>query len=69
MFRKMVHLLGFAALVLCTAQSPAEDLVLSQLYGSGVHRYFAGDTTNAHSDFTAAITGGTNDPRPYYFRR
>jgi hypothetical protein len=68
MTRKIIALLGLAAVVLCTSPALAEDVMLSQLYGSGVHRYFAGDTTNAHSDFTAAITGGTNDPRPYYFR-
>src|SRR5688572_21534696 len=47
---------------------PAQDGVLAQMYGAGVHSYFAGDAHGAVEDLTAAIDGGTDDPRAYYFR-
>ena len=47
---------------------PAQDAVLSEFYGSGVHQYFAGNYAQASSDLTASIEGGSKDPRAYYFR-
>ncbi len=61
-------LLAGGLIVLCTASAPAGDAVLEQRYGSGVHAYFSGDYLAAHKRFTAAIDGGTKDPRTYYFR-
>jgi Tetratricopeptide repeat len=46
----------------------ADDALLEQLYGNGVHAYNQGDYRGAHDSLTAAIKGGTNDPRAYYFR-
>jgi len=46
------------------AQSP----VLSELYGEGVHAYFAHDYIKAYDLLTRAIDGGLNDPRAYYYR-
>jgi hypothetical protein len=46
----------------------ADEFVLEQMYGSGVHAFNDGDLAAASDAFTAAIKGGTNDPRPYYFR-
>ena len=46
----------------------AQDSILTELYGSGVHSYFAGDYARAKEDLSSAIDGGTKDPRPYYFR-
>jgi hypothetical protein len=46
----------------------AQEAVLEQLYGNGVHRYFAGDYSQAVAELTAAIDGGSQDPRAYYFR-
>jgi hypothetical protein len=46
----------------------AQDAVLNEFYGSGVHRYFAGNYAQASSDLTAAIESGSKDPRAYYFR-
>jgi hypothetical protein len=61
---------GFTlALVSLSAGSvSAQDAVLAEFYGSGVHHYFAGNPAQAASDLTAAIDGGTKDPRAYYFR-
>jgi hypothetical protein len=58
-----------AALVWLSAGSlAAQEAVLTELYGRGVHQYFAGNCTQAVSDLTAAIDGGTKDPRAFYFR-
>ena len=46
----------------------AQDAVLSQLYGNGVHAYFSQDYVKAHEYFTRAIDGHSQDPRVYYFR-
>ncbi len=58
-----------AGLVLfCTMPLAAQDAVLGQLYGNGVHAYFGQDYIRAHELFTQAIDGHTQDPRAYYFR-
>lgn len=64
--------LAFAAFALAgslaqeaTAQSQA---VLAQLYGRGVHAYYAGQYNDAYNLLSSAIGAGTQDPRAYYFR-
>jgi tetratricopeptide (TPR) repeat protein len=60
-----------AAAVLCgfsTAGARGDDSVLAEMYGQGVHAYFAGDYFNAHSMLTGAIQQGSQDPRAYFFR-
>ena len=39
-----------------------------QLYGNGVHSFFAGRLQEATEYFNAAIGAGFQDPRCYYFR-
>jgi hypothetical protein len=51
-----------------TSLAPAQEAVLNQMYGSGVHAYFAGDYNQALQDLTMAIEDGSKDPRVYYFR-
>lgn len=69
MFRSIVIVFLAAGLTtLCAAAASAGDAVLRQEYGSGVHAYFAGDYLAAHERLTAAIDGGSRDPRAYYFR-
>ena len=48
--------------------SRAQDSLLQELYGQGVHAYFAGKYDQAHELFTKAIEQGSQDPRCYYFR-
>jgi len=50
------------------APTKAQDSVLAELYGSGVHHYFAGAHVEAHGCLTTAIEQGTLDPRAYFFR-
>lgn len=45
-----------------------DPLPLAASYGSGVHSYFAGDYDRSYQDLSAAIEGGSTDPRVWYFR-
>jgi len=67
MIRGIVLLIG-GIVALASAPLTAEDGVLGQKYGSGVHAYFDGDYLSAYELLTAAIEGGSNDPRAFYFR-
>ena len=60
--------LTLGLVVACAGSLTAQDAVLSELYGRGVHHYFSGNSAEAVIDLTAAIDGGSKDPRAYYFR-
>lgn len=51
-----------------TSVAVAQDSVLTELYGEGVHAFHSHDLIRAYDLFTRAIDGGLNDPRAYYFR-
>ncbi len=53
---------------LAATQLNAQDPVLSELYGRGVHQYFAGHYSDAHELLDLTIKEGDLDPRAYYFR-
>lgn len=67
MLRTLVLLVG-SFVAFSAVNLPAQDAVLGQLYGNGVHAYFAGDFVKAHDQLTAAVTAGSRDPRVYYYR-
>jgi len=69
MVRALVLALA-AGVALCCAPMGAQDqdVVLGQMYGQGVHAFFAGDYLEAHRLFTAAIEAGSKDPRVFYYR-
>jgi tetratricopeptide (TPR) repeat protein len=67
MFRRIV-LLVVAGASLCAGSMFAQDVVLGQKYGLGVHAYFAGDNVKAYEQLTDAIDSGSKDPRAFYFR-
>ena len=46
----------------------ADEVLLGQIYGTGVHAFNQGDYVGAYNALTSAIKGGSNDPRAYYFR-
>ena len=68
MMRSIVALGVGGLLSLCALPAQAQDAILGQTYGNGVHAYFAGDYARAHRLLTSAIDGGSRDPRCYYFR-
>ena len=51
-----------------TQNATGQDVILAQMYGRGVHAYNSGNLTEANRFLSAAINGGTKDPRAYYFR-
>jgi hypothetical protein len=67
MFRNL-PLLAAALVLLSAAPLCADDAVLGQMYGNGVHAYFSRDYIKAYEHLTSAIEGGSSDPRCYYFR-
>jgi hypothetical protein len=67
MFRSIGLLVG-GLVSLAASSLAAQDAVLGQSYGSGVHAYFSGDAMGAYEKLTAAIDGGSKDPRAFYFR-
>lgn len=46
----------------------AQGDAMLELYGEGVHRYFAGDLTGADQLLSRVVDSGSQDPRAYYFR-
>lgn len=56
------------AMSLMVNQASAQSPVLAEMYGRGVHRYFAGDYDSAYRLLSMAIDNGSQDPRTYYFR-
>jgi len=48
-----------------TAQN---ESILAEVYGHGVHAFYAGQYDEANKYLSSAIDGGTRDPRAYYFR-
>jgi hypothetical protein len=57
---------GFAILGSQSAQ--ADEPVIKQLYGGGVHAYFTRDYKEAYDLLSSAVDTNTQDPRVYYFR-
>ncbi|MEN6406481.1 MAG: hypothetical protein ABFC77_08420 [Thermoguttaceae bacterium] len=65
-FRRV--LLAASFLLLGVVSLFADEGVLGQKYGGGVHAFFAGDYSGACEQLTAAVEGGSQDPRTFYFR-
>ncbi len=68
MMRSIVALVVGGLLSICALPAQAQDAILGQTYGNGVHAYFSGDYVKAHEFLTKAIDAGSHDPRCYYFR-
>lgn len=66
MARKFWLAVGF--LCLSWAPAAAQEGVLSELYGKGVHAYFANRPWVALEHFNSVLDNGSNDPRAHYFR-
>ena len=45
-----------------------QALQLNDVYGRGIHAYFANQTSQADELFSQVIQAGSTDPRVYYFR-
>ena len=67
MSRTLILALG-GLLVLGTVSVNAQESVVGQHYGEGVHAYFAGDFLKSYESLSAAADAGCRDPRVFYFR-
>ena len=63
-----VTLLALAVVVAFERTAEAQNAILAQLYGQGVHAYYSGDSLKAYDLLSKSIDGGIKDPRAYYFR-
>jgi len=59
---------GLFLAALAAAHVRAQDAVLSDFYGAGVHNFYERDYAQAMTNLSAAIDGGSKDPRTYYYR-
>jgi hypothetical protein len=66
-FAKLCCVAGLLLLFRGANVASAQD-VLVDLYGKGVHQYFAGCYMPAIENFSSSIDNGSKDPRNYYFR-
>ena len=64
----VVTALAVAAMACTAGWVRAQESLLAELYGQGVHAYFANDYGRAHDWLAKAIAQGSRDPRCYYFR-
>ncbi len=63
--------IAVSALTLCCCLAGSSSFgqsALVELYGEGVHQFYAGDLLTAQQTFTDVIARGSEDPRVYYFR-
>ena len=58
------------AIICCSVKMPAaaQDYVLNELYGNGVHAFFSGNYEEALNFLDEAVEEGSRDPRVFYFR-
>ncbi len=68
MSRSFQLLLVIALLVFLPLNCNAQVNDLEQLYGSGVHAWYAGHPDDAVAAFDRAIEMGTRDPRVWFYR-
>lgn len=74
MIRRLLSYVPLAAVATIGAlsgslESSAQDpTILAEVYGRGVHAYYSGQYSEAYSQLSSAISGGSQDPRAYYFR-
>src|SRR5262245_48919713 len=65
---KYVSSLCFVAMLVVSAVAIGQDAMLEDLYGRGVHAFFAGNSRDAFDSLNNAIKSGSRDPRAFYYR-
>jgi hypothetical protein len=67
--KKSLFILTFASLGLAySGSASAQNAILAEMYGRGVHAHYAGNSSDAKQFLSSAINSGSEDPRTYYFR-
>ena len=60
---------GVLAIVCLSASSAsAQQAVMDEFYGQGVHNFYDRDFFQAMNNLSVAIDGGSRDPRAFYYR-
>ena len=57
-----------AASCLPAGSAWAQQAVMDEFYGNGVHNFYDRDFFQAMQNLSVAIDGGSKDPRAYYYR-
>lgn len=57
-----------AASCLPAGSAWAQQAVMDEFYGNGVHNFYDRDFSQAMQNLSVAIDGGSKDPRAYYYR-
>lgn len=65
---RAVAAITFTAWFATHHQAVAQNAVLAEMYGRGVHAYYGGNHNDAYNLLSMAINNGSKDPRAYYFR-
>jgi hypothetical protein len=71
MIKSTITAIALVSMFLCglgPTNASAQENVLAEIYGRGVHAYYAGRYLEAEQHLTSAINNDINDPRAYYFR-
>ncbi len=68
-FKRAVLAVGCLSSSLLSLSAPAyaQQDAMTEIYGQGVHRYFAGDYAGAELLLNQVLGGGSEDPRVHYF--
>ena len=68
--KKIILALSLTTLAgsMSAAPAAAQTAILNDLYGRGVHAFYAGHYDQAYEYLSDAINNGIRDPRAYYFR-
>ncbi len=66
--KRLSVFLSAAIALFCVNQSASAQGVMDEVYGRGVHAYFAGDDVRATEWLNSVIEAGSQDPRVYYYR-
>src|SRR4051812_12452038 len=65
---RTLSLISAVGIVLAGLTSLAQDAMLEDLYGRGVHAYFSGNLPGSFDALNTAIKSGCRDPRAFYYR-
>ncbi len=68
MFLRFATVMTVFVLAFCAQPSRAQDDAMIEIYGQGLHRYYAGDYLEAERLLTMVVDSGTQDPRAHFFR-
>ena len=64
----LFRMIALGVVVASTSFGVAQEDLINELYGRGIHEFYSKNYEDAHKHFTASIEQGSRDPRCFYFR-